>query len=296
LTFADADTEMLAAKRSVRTAGGSAGQRFKTLAKAWRRRALRPVFLACSGLVIGFAIAGTVVTGQAKFWLGALTGGTMALYMALRESPPWHIEKWRAGEEGERRTVQGAASAPRSRVESLARSARKERDQCRHVVLGPAGLFLLDSKNYSGEASIEAGELRVRWLEDPKDGWVCHGMVSRMRAASAEFKERIEAATGVRVWVQPVVVLWMPFPQGVAQLSDVFFVQGELLADWLRKRSPHGRSFDPERISDFLQGKAATTAPAPQESFHSSSARSCSPSREADMRRKSIAAAGERLR
>jgi hypothetical protein len=132
-----------------------------------------------------------------------------------------------------------------------------------------AGLFLLDSKNYSGEASIEAGELRVRWLEDPEVGWVCHGMVSRMRAASAELKERVEAATGVRVWVQPVVVLWMPFPQGVAQLSDVFFVQGECLADWLRKRGPHGRSFDPERISDFLQGKAAATAPAPQGSLPS---------------------------
>jgi hypothetical protein len=30
------------------------------------RRALRPVFLACSGLVIGFAIAGTVVTGARR--------------------------------------------------------------------------------------------------------------------------------------------------------------------------------------------------------------------------------------
>jgi hypothetical protein len=267
LTVADAEPEMLATQRSVRTAGGSAGQRFKTLAKAWRRRALRPVFLACSGLVIGFAIAGTVVTGQAKFWLGALAGGTMALYMALRESPPWHIEKWRVGEEGERRTAKALRQLPGREWKAWHDLPGKNGTNVDHVVLGPAGLFLLDSKNYSGEASIEAGELRVRWLEDPEDGWVCHGMVSRMRAASAEFKERIEAATGVRVWVQPVVVLWMPFPQGVAQLSDVFFVQGEFLADWLRKRSPHGRSFDPERISDFLQGSAATTAPAPQESL-----------------------------
>ena len=95
---------MRATGSSVRTAGWSAGQRFKTLAKAWRRRALRPVFLACSGLVTGFAIAGTVVTGQAKFWLGALAGGTMALYI----------------------------------------------------------------KNYSGEASIEASELRVRYESSRK--------------------------------------------------------------------------------------------------------------------------------
>jgi hypothetical protein len=138
LTFADADTEMLAAKRSVRTAGGSAGQRFKTLAKAWRRRALRPVFLACSGLVIGFAIAGTVVTGQAKFWLGALTGGTMALYMALRESPPWHIEKWRVGEEGERRTAKALRQLPGREWKAWHDLPGKNGTNVDHVVLGPA--------------------------------------------------------------------------------------------------------------------------------------------------------------
>jgi hypothetical protein len=245
----------------VRAAGGSAGQRFKTLAKAWRRRALRPVFLACGGLVLGFAIAGTVVAGQAKFWLGALAGGTMAIYMGLRDSPPWHIEKWRMGEEGERRTAKALRQLPGPEWKAWHDLRGTNGTNVDHVVLGPAGLFLLDSKNYSGEAIIEDDELRVRWLEDPQDGWVCHGMVPRMRAASAELKELIEAASGVRVWVQPVVVLWMRFPQEVAQMSDVFFVRGDSLTDWFRGRNPAGRPFDAEKVSHLLNETASPTRP-----------------------------------
>ena len=51
---------------------------------------------------------------QAKFWLGMLAGATMSLYMALRDSPPCHIEKWRIGQEGERRTAKALRKLPSS--------------------------------------------------------------------------------------------------------------------------------------------------------------------------------------
>jgi hypothetical protein len=181
--------------------------------------------------------------------------------MALRESLPWHVEKWRIGQEGERRTARALRKLPAPEFAIWHDLSGKNGTNVDHVVLGPAGLFLLDSKNYSGEARLEGGELRVSWLEDPEDGWVCHGMVSRMRAASAELKKRIEEATGVRVWVQPVVVLWMPFPQSVGQVSDVFFVHGDSVAGWLRGRTSLTRPFDVKKVRDLLQGTAlAATA------------------------------------
>jgi hypothetical protein len=70
-------------------------------------------------------------------------------------------------------------------------------------------------------------------------------------------KERIEAAIGVRVWVQPAVVLWTPFPQRVDQVSDVFFVQGEAITDWLRERKASTRRFDARKVSEFLERTAA---------------------------------------
>jgi len=218
---------------------------------------LRPVSLTCAGLVIAFSVVGVVISDQAKFWLGLLAGCTLALYMALRDSPPAYIEKWRWGSQGERRTAKVLRCLPRQAWRVWHDIDGGNGTNIDHVVVGDAGLFLLDSKNYSGEGRIEDGELRVRWLEDPDDGWVCHGIVSRMRGASAELKEKIEAVTGVRVWVQPVVVLWMTFPQRVAQVSDVFFVHGEALKEWLLERKPSARLSANERIIGFLESVPA---------------------------------------
>lgn len=204
------------------------------------------------GLVGALSVAGTIVPGQAKFWLGMLAGATMSLYMALRDSPPWHIEKWRIGVEGERRTAKALGKLRTADWRTWHDLPGRNGTNVDHVVLGPAGLFLLDSKNYSGEATIEGGQLRVRWLEDREDGWTCRGLVPRMRAASAELSERIESAVGLRVWVQPVVVLWMPFPQGVVEVSGVYFIQGQSLADWLLGRRPLARSPDARALGTFL--------------------------------------------
>lgn len=247
------DWVRLGAERSARGAGRSAEERFETLARAWRRRALRPVFLSCCGLVIAFTVAGNLIPGQARFWFGLLAGATMAVYLALRDSPPGHIEKWRAGSEGERCTARALRLLARDGWSVWHDRGGGMATNIDHIVLGNAGVFLLDSKNYSGEANLENGELKVHWLEDPKDGWVCRGIVARMRAASAELKERIEAATGVRVWVQPIVVLWTRFPQRIAQSSDVFFVHGSALAEWLLDRRPSARGVDGDRVRRFLE-------------------------------------------
>jgi Nuclease-related domain len=108
-----------------------------------------------------------------------------------------------------------------------------------HVVVGPPGIFLLDTKNYLGEASIQDGELRVKWLEDPDDGWTRKGLTNRMRGASFELKRWIETTTGARHWVQPVVVLWQSFPERIVEVSSpssVYFVHGDELVSWLRMR------------------------------------------------------------
>jgi hypothetical protein len=152
------------------SAGRSAGQRFETLARAWRRRVLRPVFLACSGFVIAFSVVGILISGQAKFWFRILAGATMAVYTALRDSPPAHIENWRSGSDGERRTAKVLRPLGGQGWRIWHDLEGGNGTNIDHVLVGDAGVFLLNSKNYLGEASIENGELRVRWLEDPEDG------------------------------------------------------------------------------------------------------------------------------
>jgi hypothetical protein len=251
---------MLGTNGSSRPAGDSAGRQFKQLARVWRRRVLPRVFLACSLVVVALSVASTLVSGQTKYWLGVVAGATMALYAAVRDSPPWHIEKWRSGEEGEHRTAKALRRLPAEGWSTWHDLATGSGTNIDHVVVGRAGVFLLDSKNYSGEACVDGGELNVHWVENPKDGWVCKGIVPHMRAMAAELKEAIEEATGVRIWVQPVVVLWMRFPERVAQLSDVIFVEGEAVSDWLRGRPPFARSFDATRVEEFLSAASVVGA------------------------------------
>jgi hypothetical protein len=208
------------------------------------------VFLISVGPAVAFATAGFFVGGQFKLYFGFVAGAFLALFMWVRDSPPPYIEKWRSGSDGERRTARALRPLEREGWRVWHDITREAGTNFDHVVVGPSGVFLLDTKNYLGLASIESGELRVRWLEDPDDGWICAGLGRRMRGASVEFKERIEAMTGVRVWVHPVVVLWQLFPQCVVEIptpSSVFFVQGDRLVSWLRERPPRSR-FDPQRF------------------------------------------------
>jgi len=243
-------------RRSSSRAGRLAKRRFDRLAHAWRRRVMRPVFLLCGVIFLAFTVAGLLADGLAKFYFGVAAGATGALYMAFRDAPPAHIEKWRTGSEGEHRTANAVRRLVGAGWRVWHDIPRANGTNIDHVVVGAAGVFLLDTKNFEGEARVEDGELRIRWLEDPDDGWVCHGIAARMRGASAELKDEIEAATGVRVWVQPVVVVWQRFPQRVAELSDrssVYFVHGDALTGWLLGRGSVS-SFDTEKVAEFVDG------------------------------------------
>jgi hypothetical protein len=120
-----------------------------------------------------------VVAGQAKFWLGALAGGTMALYMALRDSPPWHIEKWRMGEEGERRTARALRQLPGPQWEAWHDLRGTNRTNVDHVVLGPAGLSsstrrTTRAKRLSRTTNSGCGGWRTLRMVGFVTAW-CHG-------------------------------------------------------------------------------------------------------------------------
>jgi len=234
--------------------GGSAEDRFKTLVRAWRKRRLRPVLLVCIIFGVAFRAAGYAVSGDMKFWFGTLMGSVMAVYIALRDSPPNYIEKWRMGFEGEKQTakeLKRLSKHPDWFVRhDIVREDRANRD---HVAVGPAGVFLMDSKNFSGIGSVESDGLHVRQVEDPADGWTCEGLGTRMRAWGAELGESIRTATDVAVWVQPVVVLWMDFPPKVLESSGVFYVEGKSLGDWLAGRPLSKKPFDSRRVVEFLR-------------------------------------------
>jgi hypothetical protein len=97
-----------------------------------------------------------------------------------------------------------------------------------HLVVGPSGAYLLETKRIEGETMLREGVLSVlrdgAWRGDEALG-------ARIRA-SARDARRLLGAANIN-WVAPVVVLWCEFPAQLAEHGGVTYVHGSRLADWL---------------------------------------------------------------
>lgn len=227
--------------RATSGAGRSAETYFREAQAAWRCRIRLRLLLALGSLLVLTVPIALLFPRfadlAAAFWVGSvLTMGAMAW-----ESPPEYISRWKRGAEGEQRTAKELHRLRREGwyfLHDLARS-RSNRD---HVAIGPGGVFPLDSKNVSGVASVEGGVLTVRRPDAPRDDYACATLASWMTRSAVELKEEIEARTGLRVWVQPVVVIWDDFPERRMEADGVSFISGAEITAWLRER--------PQRLSE----------------------------------------------
>jgi len=137
-------------------------------------------------------------------------GAAATMALCCLDSPPHHIERWRTGADGERRTARALRPLLHEGWVVLNDIPRRF-GNIDHVLIGPPGVFLLETKNLSGSVSVANDMVDVRWLEDPDDGYVNDTIGRRARAAAAE----LSRALGPRgPWVQAVVVLWARFEQG----------------------------------------------------------------------------------
>jgi hypothetical protein len=110
-----------------------------------------------------------------------------------------------------------------------------------HVVVGPGGVFLVDTKNLQRATVTAAGD----------------GLSSgRTRLAGGSFRggavglgEAIAAQTGSRPWVQAVVAVWGKFPQKHHEHDKVVYLAGDQLAAWLQQQ--------PRRLTEQQQSNLA---------------------------------------
>jgi Nuclease-related domain len=203
-------------------------------------RKLRVPFGAVAVLLIVPELASRHLT---SWFLGLALGALVTIYAALRDTPPAHIEKWRTGAEGERRTA-AALAALRRRGYVLLHdlpdrrpSDRDLRGNIDHVVVSTAGVFLLDSKWLGGEVSIDGDVIRVQMIDDDEDSYEMDRLASGMRGRAIRLQEDIVAQAEVP-YVQAVVVFWNPFPAGVVEQNRVVYIEGARLAAWLGQQSP----------------------------------------------------------
>jgi Nuclease-related domain len=139
--------------------------------------------------------------------------------------------------------------------------ALRGRGNIDHVLVGPPGIFLLDSKDLFGAVSVTRGRLSVRWHEDPGDGYENRSMAPRIRRAAIELERALRDSGIGQHAVQPVVVLWARFEQRSVMSGEVAWVRGKDLAKVLEQRPAQLSPAEMDEVAAFL--RCGATGPRP---------------------------------
>jgi nuclease-like protein len=204
-------------------AGGSAERQFNLLRRQnirdeWRAWSL--IILAVIGLTVWSAFTGEI-TGRVLAATAGLLVGMLFVFWALGG----HVSafRWRLGAMGERDTGK--------EIEKLGPEWHCEHDLVHgrgnwdHVLIGPPGVFLLDSKLLHGTAAAGDDALRSGRLTFAGGSF---------RFGAKRVKVLLEERLGFRApWVQAVAVVWADFPQGQHEEQDVVYLRGDQLRPWL---------------------------------------------------------------
>lgn len=225
-------------------AGTSAQRRYRELYRAWRRR-VWPLMAGLGILGLGFATIGWAMSGGWA-WAFAFGGGLfIGALLWILVSPPDRIISWQWGSEGERRTAKRLNSLDRQTWFVWHDLVREDGTNIDHVVAGPSGIFVMDTKDWHGILSASDTGLTVQWREDATVNKRYEPQRSVAHAA-VELHDLLLERAHVNTFVQAVVVIWGSFPQTHEQVGNVWFVHGDALASWLTAQPL--RSVDLSRV------------------------------------------------
>jgi hypothetical protein len=228
-TGADGPVVAVRVRASVGRPGGSAQARWRReRAAEWAAwtRTLPWRVAATLGAGAAGAVLGNLLAPRLSLVLGALAA--VAAGWGLRFKPSPEAVAWRRGAAGERRTARLLAVLERhgwAVLHDLA--APGSRANLDHLVIGPGGVFVIDSKHYRGRLQL-----------DPS-GRLWHGrypLASALRAVSFEADQVALVLTDPDVVVVPVMAVHgAQVPWGKVVMNGVPVVPAGRLPSMLRQ-------------------------------------------------------------
>ena len=192
-TGADRPVVALRVRTSVGRSGGSAQARWRQQrAGEWAvwTRSLPWRVAAILGVGAAGGVLGSLVAPRLGLVLGALAA--MAAGWTLRFQPSPEAVAWRRGAAGERRTARVLAALERQGwavLHDLAVPGSPA--NLDHLVIGPGGVFVIDSKQYRGRLQLD------------QSGRLWHGrypLAPALRAVSFEADQAALVLTGPTWW------------------------------------------------------------------------------------------------
>lgn len=240
-------------------AGIYAQKQYKEGLRKWRR-ANRWRF---NGVCMPFVLAGVLVgmvEGNVVAWgAGLVSGGVLAIWIAIRDEGPPEIERWREGSEGERRTEKTLRPLERKGWQFF-HDVQRSHGNYDHIALGSGGAYLLETKKLRGVIEIRDGIPHRTSRHIATRQQALSQIPRQAKSAAASLKEEIERRTGTCPWVQAVVVFWSDFPDGVVKGDRCFYVHGSRIRAWLESQPT---DFTEAQVDEIARGIEAITAEEP---------------------------------
>jgi hypothetical protein len=180
-------------------------------------------------------------------------------YAVFSSWAPAHIENWKTGADAERRTEKTLRALERDGWETV-HDLPTPFGNIDHVVVGPGGVFVLDTKQPQGRVSVDGELVRVSRRANPRGAYTDPKMAGSVRGAAWGLNREIADLLGRSPWVRAAIVLWSPFEQRVVEGNRIAFVHGDALTDWLRDRPPQLRPEQVAAITAAIRARPARDA------------------------------------
>ena len=228
-TIGDRPVVAMRVRAGVGRPGGSAQAQWRRMRAAewaaWTRTL--PWRIA---LIVGIGAAGGVLGSQPAPRWGLVLGGPMALMAGwgLWFRPSWDAIAWRRGAAGERHTARLLAGLERHGWTVLHDLAVPgSRANIDHLVVGPGGMFVIDSKHYRGRLQLDGcGRL---WHG-------CYPLAATLRAVDYEADQAARVLVDPDVVVVPIVAVHgAQVPWGKVVTHGVPVVAAKHLPSMLRQ-------------------------------------------------------------
>jgi hypothetical protein len=241
-TGADRPVVPVRVRASVGRPGGSAQARWRRLRAAeWAAwvRTLPSRVAATLGIGVGASILGSLLAPRLGLILGGLAA--VAAGWGLRFRPSSDARAWRRGAAGERRTARLLGPLERQGWVVLHDLAVPgSRANVDHLVIGPGGIFVIDSKQYRGRLEL-----------DPS-GRLWHGrypLACTLQAVSFEADQAARVLPNPGKVVVPIVAVHgARVPWGKVVIQGVPIVPARRLPSMLRQLPA---VLGPERVVDL---------------------------------------------
>jgi hypothetical protein len=222
--------------------GGYALGRYEELVGRVKRQRRRRIWVISAVGVLSWLAAAALLAPWSWSDLAAAVllvvgGSAVALTADLDLMPEW-VENWKSGGDGELATARQLGQLPELwLVRHDLDHVPGVKGNLDHLVAGPAGVFVVETKNWRDwQVEVESGRLRrFRELaeDQPRDEM---GAVGQPKNAARHVHEALKAAVPGRFFVTPVLVIWAKQISDPVVVNGVWIVPGEQLAAWLATR------------------------------------------------------------